>query len=264
MQTEPTSLDLELFFRQVRAAPKRALLLDYDGTLAPFRVERDAAVPYPGVRDQLNTILAAGHTRMVIISGRAVHDVWRLINLAAPIEIWGCHGAERLLPDDSYAGPNLSELTAGGLARAAAWAERHGFVAHCERKPASIAFHWRGESLNTARNLRDLVIESWLPLTAETGLALHEFDGGVELRVPQYTKGGAVRRIMAEEGPMAVLAYLGDDLTDEDAFRALSTRGLGILVRDEWRPTAARHWLRPPDALLGFLQRWHQAATTPG
>lgn len=261
MQTQPTTFDLAAFFRQVHAAPRRALLLDYDGTLAPFRVERDQAAPYPEVRALLNTILTAGHTRLVIISGRSVHDVWRLANLAAPIEIWGSHGAERLLPDDTYAGPQLSEQAAGGLARAAGWAERNGFVARCERKPASLAFHWRGEAPRVAQDLRARAMEAWLPLTAEAGLALHEFDGGVEIRLPQYTKGGAVRRILAEEGALAAIAYLGDDMTDEDAFRALGAHGLGVLVRPELRPTAARHWLRPPDELLDFLQRWHQGAS---
>lgn len=262
MQNQSTTFDLEAFFQQLRAAPRRALLLDYDGTLAPFRVERDEAAPYPAVRELLNEMLAAGHTRLVIISGRAVHDVWRLVNLAAPVEIWGCHGAERLLPDDTYAGPELSEQTAGGLARAAGWVEHHSLVARCERKPASIAFHWRGAAPEVAQELRVLVSEAWLPLTGEAGLALHEFDGGIELRVPQYTKGGAVRQIMAEEGARAALAYLGDDATDEDAFRALRLRGLGVLVRDELRPTAARHWLRPPGELLAFLERWHRLART--
>lgn len=261
MQTQRTAFDLEAFFGQVRAAPRRALLLDYDGTLAPFRIERDQAVPYPEVRSLLNAILAAGHTRLVIISGRSVHDVWRLANLAAPLEIWGSHGAERLLPDDTYAGPELSERAAGGLARAAGWAEQNDFVARCERKPASLAFHWRGDEPEVAQDLRARAMEAWLPLTAEAGLTLHEFDGGVELRLPQYTKGGAVRRILAEEGALAAIAYLGDDMTDEDAFRALNVRGLGVLVRPELRPTAARHWLRPPEGLLAFLRRWHQVAT---
>ena len=55
------------------------------------------------------------------------------------------------------------------------------------------------------------------------------------------------------------MAYLGDDLTDEDAFRAVATRGLGILVRQELRKTAAVAWLRPPEELLDFLHRWARA-----
>lgn len=252
---------LETFFQKLRAAPRRVLLLDYDGTLAPFRVDRDNAAPYPEVRELLNTMVLAGHTRLGIISGRSVSDVWRLLKLVAPIEIWGSHGAERLLPDGPYTGIVVDERAARALVRAADWADRSGLSAHCEQKPAGLAFHWRGEEPETAQHLRDKTIEGWLPLTGEMGLTLHEFDGGVELRVSQYTKGSAVRRILAEEGPMAAIAYLGDDMTDEDAFRALGRFGLGVLVREEPRPTAAHHWLRPPHELLAFLERWHRVAS---
>lgn len=58
------------------------------------------------------------------------------------------------------------------------------------------------------------------------------------------------------------VAYLGDDLSDEAAFRAVQRvgrRGLGVLVRREWRDTAAEVWLRPPGELKGFLERWVKA-----
>jgi trehalose 6-phosphate phosphatase len=51
-------------------------------------------------------------------------------------------------------------------------------------------------------------------------------------------------------------AFLGDDLTDEDAFRKLKGRGMAILVRDEYRPTEAEVWLKPPHELLEFLEQW--------
>ncbi|HEU4329014.1 MAG TPA: trehalose-phosphatase [Roseiflexaceae bacterium] len=261
METQPTSSGLEHFFQHVRAAPRRVLLLDYDGTLAPFRVERDQATPYPDVRDLLNMILAAGHTRLVIVSGRTASEIVRLAGLAQPVEVWGCHGAERLLPDGSSISPELDRPAAAGLEQARRWAEQSGCAERCEPKLASIAFHWRGETPEAARQLHDLVMDSWLPLTEGTGLALHAFDGGVELRVARYTKGGAVRRILAEERNDAAIAYLGDDMTDEDAFRALAHHGLSVLVRAQPRPTSAQHWLRPPEELAAFVRQWHQTAS---
>jgi len=65
---------------------------------------------------------------------------------------------------------------------------------------------------------------------------------------------------LAEEGADAAVAYLGDDLTDEDAFRALAGRGLRALVRAELRPSEADVWIRPPGELLAFLDRWLRAA----
>jgi len=81
----------------------------------------------------------------------------------------------------------------------------------------------------------------------------------LELRVRGRNKGVAVRTVLSEEGEDVVAAYLGDDRTDEDAFVAIERRGLGVLVRDQYRPTAASHWLRPPEELLDFLIRWANA-----
>jgi len=90
--------------------------------------------------------------------------------------------------------------------------------------------------------------------------------GGLELRVVGIDKGRAVDQILAGSPPEAAAAYLGDDLTDEDAFAALSGRGervLTVLVREEWRPTRAEVWLRPPGGLLAFLGRWSRISGSP-
>jgi trehalose-phosphatase len=109
--------------------------------------------------------------------------------------------------------------------------------------------------------------DAWTPIGREAGLVLHPFDGGLELRAKGWDKGDAVRAVLATEPAGAAAAYLGDDLTDEDAFAALDTlaaegrvRGIGVLVRGERRPTRASAWLRPPEQLLGFLDRWNRSA----
>ena len=82
-------------------------------------------------------------------------------------------------------------------------------------------------------------------------LRLEEFDGGVEMRMADPNKGDAVRTILTEmDVDDAPVAYLGDDESDEDAFRVLQNRGLCVLVRTQWRETAANLWLRPPLQLL--------------
>lgn len=258
MEAGLTASLLESFFAQTDTAAQRALLLDYDGTLAPFRVERDRAVPYAGVSAAIGAILASGCTRVVIISGRAVADLERLLDITPLPEIWGSHGWERRLPDGSYFPPRLPPDAVVGLEQAALVAAELLSDQLIERKPAGVAVHWRGLASRPVAAFSSTITRLWTPIAEQHRLTLHPFDGGLELRVPGRDKGTAVRTLIHELHPAAMLAYLGDDLTDEDAFLAIGERGLRVLVRGELRPTAADLWLRPPDELLAFLRRWAQ------
>jgi trehalose-phosphatase len=252
---------LERFWATLADAAARALLLDYDGTLAPFRVDRDRAWPYPGVRESLSTITKAGHTRVVLVSGRPARDLAPLLRLDPMPEVWGSHGAERLCPDGSYIVDEADERAAKAIASALNWAYKQRLGNSLEVKPGSLALHWRGLSPEEAERLRKLVEPAWLEFADGVHLALREFDGGLELRSLGHTKADVVCTILQEEGCDAAVAYLGDDTTDEDAFRAICDEGLGVLVRDEPRDTLAAVWLRPPDGLLAFLSRWHDVAS---
>lgn len=253
LHAQPT---LDAFFAGLAAAPRRALLLDYDGTLAPFRAERDQATPYPGVRELLGALLAAGRTRLVIVSGRAVDDLVRLLGVEPTPELWGSHGWERRTADGRYLPPDLGAAARDGLAAAAQVAAAAGLGHALEQKPAGLALHWRGLDERAAQALREEVGGAWAPIAQRHGLRAHPFDGGLELRAPGRDKGTAVQTLLDELGPQTALAYLGDDLTDEDAFERIGARGLRVLVRPEPRPTRADLWLRPPAELLEFLGRW--------
>jgi trehalose 6-phosphate phosphatase len=250
---------LSNFFDCLKKSQSRALLLDYDGTLAPFRTDRDKALPYPGVTKVLKQIMQNAGTRLVLISGRRLDDLIPLVGLERLPEMWGSHGGERLLLDGSYQKAALSKAAAAGLKASADWVAGMGWNGLLEKKPFSLALHWRGMKPGEIEEVRARVL-TYLPhLVEETGLSLHEFDGGLELRLPGITKGEAVETILAEMQGETVSAYLGDDLTDEDAFAAMKGRGLGVLVREELRETKADVWLRPPEELLDFLKRWETA-----
>ncbi|MFH1277529.1 MAG: trehalose-phosphatase [Candidatus Eisenbacteria bacterium] len=244
------------FFASLRTARRRVLFLDYDGTLAPFRVDRDRAFPYPGVRERLGTIGRDRSTRLVLISGRWTEDLIPLLGTRDPPEIWGSHGWERLLPGEPVRIAPLEEAQVRGLAEADDWAAAAGFLGRCERKPAGLAVHFRGLPPGESKRLRARTERSLGSVAHAAGLEVHEFDGGIELRAPGRTKGLAVDTVLGEEPAGIPAAYLGDDRTDEDAFRALAGRGLRVLVRTEERPTEADVWIRPPDELLRFLDRW--------
>jgi trehalose-6-phosphatase len=121
--------------------------------------------------------------------------------------------------------------------------------------------HWRGASVCKARLIEKRTRALFEPLVGTNGLQLLEFDAGVELRIGR-DKGGAVEAILGESDAYAPVAYLGDDCTDEAAFRAVNQVGvqsLSVLVRKQWHDTAACLWLRPPVELRAFFEDWLQA-----
>ena len=258
---DPRLCSLEAFWQLLQTAPQRILLLDYDGTLAPFRQERDRAFPSPGVREILEKIQLSGKTRLIIVSGRSIKDVISLLGLEQLPEIWGGHGFERILPDTSLQRKKIPATCSLNLQKAFVWAKEHGHENNCEQKASSLAFHWRGLNDEIKQQLGEKVSKAWEPFTDGQHLQIHPFDGGLELRCAGMHKGDAIQQILAESSNDAVIAYLGDDLTDEDAFKELKEKGLSVLVRDKHRDTLADCWLTPPDELLDFLQNWHKFST---
>ena len=257
--TPDTRPQIESLLRAVAQAPRSLLMLDYDGTLAPFRKNPEQAFPYPGIAPVLQEIVRTGKTRVVIISGRDANEVIPLLNIAPRPELWGLHGLQRLNPDGSTHLPSLDESTVSELAAAEDWLHYQNLQHTAEFKTGSIAVHWRGLDESEAESIRGRVLMGWTPLAKYTRLDLLEFDGGVEIRAHTADKGAAVRTIMSEMDPGTPAAYLGDDTTDEKAFQAVNGRGLSVLVRPRWRRTAAQLLLKPPDEVLDLLKRWLRA-----
>jgi trehalose-phosphatase len=257
MQVLTAGLSIESLKARIARANARVLMLDYDGTLAPFHVRPDLARPYPEASDVLRDIAAIGRTRVVIVSGRPADEIPPLLGLSPRPEIWGSHGRERLAADGKR-----SVVEAGNEARSAldeaARAVEHARAegARIERKLASVALHWRGVDDAGAQRIREDAERRWSRLTREGQLELLPFDGGLEIRARGYTKADAVYAVLAESASDSAVAYLGDDVTDEDAFRAIKPRGVAVLVRSELRQTAADVWLRPPHELASFLELW--------
>lgn len=254
--------NVDEFLESVARAPRSVLFLDYDGTLAPFHVDRQKAVPYEGVSSLLQQIIDRRHTRVVIVTGRDAREISQLLPLRPMPEIWGSHGLQRLLPDGSCEMPEIPPDIVEVLDSARRWLDYQGLHDLAEIKPGSIAVHWRALAEAEADELRGRILVGWFPIADRAALKLLEFDGGVEMRMPDPDKGDAVRTVLAEIDVHAPAAYLGDDLTDERAFRALAGRGLSVLVRPRQRRSMARVWLKPPEQLLDFLMRWLSAVET--
>jgi len=268
--TRATEDRLEAFFSTFARAKRALLLLDYDGTLAPFRLDRFKARPWAGVRELLNRIHDPGEskiaTRIIFITGRPAIEVGSLIGLDRPAEIWGLHGAERLCADGRREFDEAPAAAREKLDELRVRLRLDSFGGLIEEKPNALVMHWRGASIRKARQIAEMTRALFEPLAHLEGLALLDFESGLELRTGR-DKGGAIRAILADAGDDAgqsPVAFLGDDITDEAAFSAINASchpHLTALVRRAKRETAAAVWLQPPSELRDFLQRWITACS---
>lgn len=246
------------FFRAFTPPRQPLLLIDYDGTLAPFHVDRFQAEPWPGIRPVLQRIQNQKKTRMIVITGRPATEIAPLLSLADPVEVWGLHGFERLSADGHRELEQLPQPVRNRLDELKAALRRESFGGLLEEKPNAVVLHWRGAAPSKAKQIDQRTRALFEPAAQELALQLLPFEAGLELRAGR-NKGAAVEMILSECADCAPVAYLGDDITDEAAFRALKGRGLSVLVRPELRETAADLWLKPPDELKEFLNRWSAA-----
>jgi len=208
----------------LRVDPSRAaVLLDIDGTLAPIvRHSEDAHVPEP-TRAPLIAI-AKRYAVVGCISGRQATTARRIVSLGS-IAYVGNHGAELLAPGGTAVeiDPEIAahEQSVRRFAREAWGPQLQRLRIRAEDKSAIAAYHWRGAPDEDAAEdaMRDIAERA-----EAAGLATHWGRKVLEVRPPvPLDKGRGVRRLLDGRG-LAVGLYVGDDLTDLDAFAAL--RGL--------------------------------------
>jgi trehalose 6-phosphate phosphatase len=228
-------------------ARHRPLLLasDYDGVLARLRDDPAAAVPEPGIGDLLARLASVDGVTVALVSGRGVDDLRQTSGLAGPFRWIGSHGAE-------FDGPLTGDLAARRDELAAALAPLVDAVpgARLEVKPASAAVHVRTVAdRDAAQRLLEAAASgpgAAADLTAKPGKDV------LELAVTDADKGSALRRLREQVHAAAVL-YLGDDVTDEDAFRVLGPEDVGIKVGAG--ETVATHRVSDPAGVRDVLER---------
>jgi len=242
------------FWPRTKAAPHRLLMLDYDGTLAPLHLNRmEARLPERNFA-ALRALSARAGTTLVVISGRGMGE---LVELTAGLRLTlvGEHGwvtrdaagAEREAP--------LPAAVAGALDQAEATARADGLGARIERKRTGLVLHLRDLAPAAAAELNARARELWRPILAASAIRLDAIHGGLELRASGRNKGTAVLEQLAAQPPRTLPVYAGDDIADEDAFRAVKSLGFGILVGSDSAITEASGRL-PLDAMPVFLEEW--------
>jgi trehalose 6-phosphate synthase/phosphatase len=237
---------------QARLAERRPIVfLDYDGTLTPITDRPDKAELSNEVKDTLTRL--GDRVPVVVVSGRGRQDLMQRVGIPGLIYA-GSHGFD-------ISGPSGLHHQVGGIfvqsLRDAAQ-ELRVRTAHLtgvviEEKDFSVAAHYRLVPHRDVPRVRAAVEEV---LRSRPELERRHGKRVIELRPAlEWDKGRAVLWIMdaIHAGPHDLPLFLGDDLTDEDAFKAIADIGIGIVVGTEPRPTHAHFTLRDADEVKRFL-----------
>lgn len=236
-------------------ADSAAVLLDFDGTLAEIVADPDAATLVDGAGRSLAAL--ARVCPVAIVSGRGLDDVRKRVGVDG---LWyaGSHGYELCAPDGTVHIHEAGAVAEPVLARAAADIEqrlRNVAGVRVEHKRFAVAVHHR----NVARTAVGQVVGAAHEIGRRLGLRVTNGRMVTELQPDvDWDKGLALQWIMDRLGMPARPVYAGDDLTDEDAFDAIASDGIPIVVRQAEngdRRTAAHFALDGPARVRDFLDR---------
>lgn len=247
---EPAASSLDAALERIAASRRLLVALDFDGTLAPEVDDPLAARALPAAAEALEALQALPQTIVALVSGRSLDSLAHVGQLAPGTPLVGSHGLEVRL-DEAEVEPAVDERDrqrVETLRSALAPLVDAVDGAWIEDKPAGFAVHTRVVARDAAHQLqRDVRAQA-----SELDPALTVRDGKnvVEFAVRNATKGDGLRILRERLGVDAVL-FAGDDVTDEDALRALEQHDLGIKVGPA--ATIAAHRVADPAALAALL-----------
>jgi len=238
------------------AGRRPALFLDYDGTLTPIVSRPELAVLTDDARATLRRLASALPT--AIISGRGREDVQALVGLDE-LAFAGSHGFDIVGPGGAQVDHRVAEWVEPVMAEVArrlkpTVSEIDGAL--LEPKRYSVAVHFRLVSeaeLQRVEAAVDAIVDADDRLKKAYGKKVFEIRPDID-----WDKGKALLFLLGALGldrPDVVPFYIGDDVTDEDAFAVLEDRGIGILVSEVPRPTKATFWVQAPWEVYAVFER---------
>lgn len=261
----PLFRDNEQNLRRLLVGKTLAVFLDYDGTLTPIVEDHTKALLDHDMRAAVAAL--AEHCNAAVVSGRDLQMLRRLVQLNG-VTYAGSHGFE-------IAGPGgMSDCLEKGVeylpvlnhAEKRLRAGLAGIPGHAvERKRFSIAVHYRratAESAAVIERIVDAVLSEYPGLRKGHGKKVFELRPDIA-----WDKGRAVDWLLerlSAKGDAVFPIYVGDDITDEDAFRTLSGRGLTLVVQgSDDRLTAADYALMNTGEVRRFLEFLTAIARNP-
>jgi len=229
------------------------LFLDYDGTLTPIKPTPAQARPSEKMLALMSRLTQCVSLKVAIISGRSLNDLFQLLPVGG-LYLAGVHGAERYIPPGP---PYFIPLPEKARERVAEVAVRlsqklpSGFL--LENKGIALALHYRLAAPEAVPPVIDTFRGFCRALLPCPEWHMIEGKKVIEVRPADAGKGKVVEDFLSK-WPGAFPVCLGDDTTDEDAFRFVRDKGLGILVAEKPRLTTAATRLEDPASVEVFLR----------
>ncbi len=225
-----TSPALDAVLR-IAAAHSLLVALDFDGTLAPTVDDPETARALPLAVDAIGELALLASTTVALVSGRSLAGLQAVAEAPPEVVLVGSHGAE--------------SLVAGEENRPALTADEHALLetlclsieevaalfpgARVERKPSGCGLHTRLSSPDDAEAARSKALTSVEALAGSTHISERYGKDILEFTVRAADKGSALKWLRELSAATAIL-FIGDDVTDEDGFRALAAGDVGIKV----------------------------------
>ncbi len=248
------------------ALAKRILLfLDYDGTLTPIAKRPELAVLPGKTRRILRGMAESRRMTLGIVSGRSLGEIKRLVGIDG-IYYAGNHGLEAEGPGLSYLNSQAARSKPAIERLYAELAEKLRGIGGVtvEDKGYSLAVHYRRASAAGEQAAKKIFAETAGRYRAEGAVRTAENKKTLEALPPaDWGKGKMLLEIIRRiggQGKDALTIYMGDDATDEDAFRALKPEGVTVLVSASQRDSHAGYYLRSVEEVTEFLKRLTEAA----
>ena len=230
------------------------LFFDYDGTITPIVSHPKDANLSEAMRNTL--IKLSNQCTLAVISGRGLNDIKSRVGIKG-IYYSGSHGYE-------IEGPSVKMEYQPALEFVKTFDELEVELNNrlasvegslVERKKFSIALHYRNVSkseVDLVEKAADEAVIKYPKIRKSYGKKVYELQPDLE-----WDKGKALEWLLEAlhiEKRGSKIFYLGDDITDEDAFSAIKTYGIGILVGSQARNTGAQYKLKDTEQTLRFLE----------
>ncbi len=247
--------DWESVQNRIQQAQTIFLFLDYDGTLTPIVSSPELALCPPEVKVLLEKLGDSPYVLLAIISGRSLEDIREKVGITGLIYV-GNHGLDIQNPAGVHK-KKLSPSREKELRKIIqtlqkSFREIPGIL--LEDKGPILSVHYRNVAqkyLGWIHRVLKETLERWKGRwKIAQGKMVFEIRPQVD-----FHKGKAVRELLKGSSGNLLPIYIGDDQTDEDAFREVKGRGITVFVGPGWLTSEAEYYLKDPSEVQEFLHR---------